>query len=36
MIHLSWVAVCEGQSDTTYFDVLLPRLMDEIVLLDGT
>ena len=36
MIYLSWVAFCEGQSDAAYFDILLPRLIDEIVLLDGT
>ena len=35
MTYLSWVASYEGRSDAAYFDVLLPRLMDEITLLDG-
>lgn len=35
MTYLSWVASYEGRSDAAYYDVLLPRLMDEITLLDG-
>lgn len=35
MTYLSWVALYEGRSDAAYFDVLLPRLMDEITLLEG-
>ena len=35
MTYLSWVALYEGRSDAAYLDVLLPRLMDEITLIDG-
>lgn len=35
MTYLPWAAFCEGPSDHAYFDVLLPRLMDEISRIDG-
>ncbi len=35
MTYLSWATFCEGPSDHAYFDVLLPRLMDEISRIDG-
>lgn len=35
MTYLSWVALYEGRTDAVYFDVLLPRLMDEITRLEG-
>lgn len=30
MIYLSWAALCEGASDRAYFEVLIPRLMQDI------
>lgn len=35
MTYLPWAAFCEGPSDHAYFEVLLPRLMDEISRIDG-
>lgn len=35
MTYVSWAAFQEGNSDTLYFEVLLPRLMEEIVTVDG-
>lgn len=35
MSYLSWVAFYEGRSDAAYYDILLPRLMDELTLLEG-
>lgn len=29
-LYIGWVAFCEGQSDSAYYDVLLPRVMEEI------
>ncbi|MEO5335578.1 MAG: DUF4276 family protein [Magnetospirillum sp. WYHS-4] len=34
-MHLAWAAYYEGGSDRAYFDVLLPRIMEEITLSDG-
>ena len=36
MTWLSWAVLYEGDSDASYFDVLLPRLMTEIVFTRGT
>jgi len=36
MTYVSWAALYEGESDAAYFDLLIPRLMEEIVLLKGT
>lgn len=36
MIYLSWAAVYEGPTEHSYFDVLLPRIMEEITRVDGT
>lgn len=36
MTYVSWGVTYEGASDRVYFDVLIPRLMDEIVLSHGT
>lgn len=35
MMYLSWAAFYEGGSDHSYFDILIPRLMEEIILIDG-
>ena len=35
MIYVSWAALYEGASDRSYYDVLIPRLMEEIILKDG-
>jgi hypothetical protein len=35
MIYLSWGVMYEGQTDSAYFDALIPRLMDDIVLSRG-
>jgi hypothetical protein len=34
--YVSWGVMYEGPSDRVYFDVLIPRLMEEIVLSCGT
>jgi hypothetical protein len=36
MIYLSWAVLYEGDTDAAYFDLLIPRLMDEIVMVHGT
>ena len=36
MTYLSWAALYEGKDDKAYFDVLIPRVMEEITLLHGT
>ena len=36
MTYLAWAALFEGSSDLAYFAVLLPRLMNEIISVDGT
>jgi hypothetical protein len=36
MTYLSWAVLYEGNTDAAYFDLLIPRLMDEIVMLRGT
>ena len=35
MIYLAWAGFYEGGSDRSYYDVLLPRLMEEITLADA-
>jgi hypothetical protein len=35
MIYLSWAVLYEGSTDEAYFEVLLPRVMEEIVMLRG-
>ncbi len=35
MTYLSWAVLYEGESDAAYFDLLLPRMMDDIVLKRG-
>ena len=35
MTYLSWSAFYEGPTDALYFDVLLPRLMEEALLVEG-
>ncbi|RNJ49229.1 DUF4276 family protein [Methylocystis hirsuta] len=35
MTYISWAAMYEGSSDAAYFEVLLPRVMQEIVALHG-
>jgi hypothetical protein len=36
MTYLSWAVLYEGDTDAAYFDLLIPRLMDEIVMVHGT
>jgi hypothetical protein len=36
MTYLSWAVLYEGDTDAAYFDLLIPRLMDEIILARGT
>ena len=36
MIYLSWAAVYEGPGDAAYYDVLLPRLIEDVVAREGT
>lgn len=36
MTYVSWVGVYEGATDRAYLEVLLPRLMEELVLARGT
>jgi hypothetical protein len=35
MIYLAWAGVYEGPSDRSYYDVLLPRIMEEITLAEA-
>lgn len=35
MIYLSWAALYEGATDQAYFDLLVPRLMEDVVLTSG-
>ncbi|MBX9882894.1 MAG: DUF4276 family protein [Sphingomonas sp.] len=35
MIYLSWAALHEGSTDRAYFDVLIPRVMEDFVLRRG-
>jgi hypothetical protein len=34
--YLCWAALYEGTTDHVYFDILIPRLMDDIILRRGT
>ena len=36
MTYVSWAACYEGESDAAYFDVLIPRVMEAIVMTQGT
>src|SRR5580658_3155737 len=36
MTYLSWAVLYEGDTDAAYLDLLIPRLMDEIVMVRGT
>lgn len=36
MSYIGWTSFYEGSSDRSYFDVLLPRLMEEIIAWSGT
>jgi len=36
MIYLAWVGLYEGPTDASYYDVLLPRVMEEITRAEGT
>ena len=36
MIYLSWAILYEGTTDQAYYDLLIPRVMEEIVRLHGT
>lgn len=36
MTYVSWAACYEGDKDAAYFDVLIPRVMEEIVMTRGT
>lgn len=35
MIYVSWAALYEGKTEQAYFEILIPRLMEEIVLTRG-
>jgi len=35
MTYLSWAVLYEGDTDAAYLDLLIPRLMDEIVMVHG-
>jgi hypothetical protein len=35
MIYLAWAGFYEGNSDRSYYDVLLPRIMEEITLAEA-
>ena len=35
-MYLGWAAYYEGASDAAYFDVLIPRVLDDILLREGT
>ena len=36
MTYLSWAALFEGASDETYFELLIPRVMEDIIVTRGT
>ena len=36
MTHVSWAALYEGATDQAYFELLIPRVMEEIIMLHGT
>jgi Domain of unknown function (DUF4276) len=36
MTYLSWAVLYEGDTDAAYLDLLIPRLMEEIVMVRGT
>jgi hypothetical protein len=36
MTYLSWAALYEGASDEAYFEVLIPRVMEDIIVTRGT
>jgi hypothetical protein len=36
MTYVSWAALYEGETDAVYFDILIPRMMEEIVTSRGT
>jgi Domain of unknown function (DUF4276) len=36
MTYVSWAAFYEGPTDESYFDILLPRIMEDLVLCYGT
>lgn len=35
-MYLSWAPYYEGDTDAAYFDILVPRVLDSILLLNGT
>lgn len=35
-MYLAWAIFCEGPGDKQYFEVLLPRLLDDIIRVDGS
>ena len=36
MTYVGWAVLYEGATDQAYFDVIIPRLMEDIILLHGT
>jgi len=36
MIYLSWAALFEGETDRQYFETLIPRVVEELILIHGT
>jgi hypothetical protein len=36
MTYVSWAALYEGATDQAYFDLLIPRVMEDIIMLCGT
>jgi hypothetical protein len=36
MTYVSWAAIYEGETDSAYFDILIPRMMEDIVMVRGT
>jgi hypothetical protein len=36
MTYVSWGVLYEGNTDAAYFDILIPRIMEEIILARGT
>lgn len=36
MTYVSWAALYEGSTDKLYFDVMIPRLMDDMIIRHGT
>jgi Domain of unknown function (DUF4276) len=36
MTYVSWAALYEGATDQTYFEQLIPRVMEDIIMLHGT